>query len=110
MRVFNLSKNNIVLVCQIYKIFILKWMNMLLKHSEEDTLILKELQAKAKTYKEETGKSKSLYDDIINVWTHQDPIKRNVAKKNNLNYIEIFGSTYTLSEIQAIIENYISSR
>lgn len=83
---------------------------MLLKHSEEDTLILKELQAKAKTYKEETGKSKSLYDDIINVWTHQDPIKRNVAKKNNLNYIEIFGSTYTLSEIQAIIENYISSR
>lgn len=68
------------------------------------------MQRKAAAYKEKTGIEKSLYDDMINVWTHQDPIKRNVAKKNNLNYIEIYGNSYNLEEIKNIIENYISSK
>ena len=36
------------------------------------------------------GQKKSKYLDFINVWTVSDPLKRTVAKNNNLNWIEFF--------------------
>ena len=30
------------------------------------------------------------YVNGVNVWTHRDPLKRETAKNNNLNYLEIF--------------------
>lgn len=38
----------------------------------------------------EKSKTSNYYKTAINVWTNTDVIKRNTAKKNNLNYLEIF--------------------
>ncbi len=38
----------------------------------------------------ERAKTSKLYKDNINVWTVSDVVKRETAKKNNLNYIEYF--------------------
>ena len=38
----------------------------------------------------EKSKTSNYYKNAINVWTNTDVIKRNTAKKNNLNYLEIF--------------------
>ncbi len=48
---------------------------------------LKELNKKSNRHKE--GK-KSQYDNIIYVWSDLDVRKRNIAKENNLNYIELW--------------------
>lgn len=37
-----------------------------------------------------TNKNKDSYHDAINVWTVRDPLKRETARKNNLNWIEFF--------------------
>lgn len=39
--------------------------------------------------KEKAKKSK-FYENAINVWTQRDVRKRNVAKENNLNWLEFF--------------------
>ena len=36
------------------------------------------------------GKNSEQYKHAIEVWTHRDPLKRETAKNNNLNYLEIF--------------------
>lgn len=36
------------------------------------------------------SKNTKFYDIAIKVWTISDPKKRETAKKNNLNYIELF--------------------
>ena len=38
----------------------------------------------------EKGQKRNKYDRAIKVWTIKDPLKRETAKRNNLNYIEIF--------------------
>lgn len=37
------------------------------------------------------------YKNAINTWTKRDPLKRLVAKENNLNYLEVF--TYNINEL-----------
>ena len=48
------------------------------------------LQEKSLKRKQITGKNKSRYDSIIYTWTILDPKKRNIAKLNNLNFIEFW--------------------
>ena len=48
------------------------------------------LKQKSEQRKTQTGKQKSRYDSIINTWTNLDVKKRNIAKENNLNYIEFW--------------------
>lgn len=50
--------------------------------NEEHQAYLKELQEKAKTIEWNKG--------IINIWVNRDPLKRKIAKENNLNYLEFF--------------------
>ena len=38
----------------------------------------------------EIQKNSKYYDKVINDWTVRDVLKRNTAKENNLNYLEIF--------------------
>lgn len=48
------------------------------------------LQEKSFKRKQITGKNKSRYDAVIYTWTILDPKKRNIAKLNNLNFIEFW--------------------
>ena len=48
------------------------------------------LQEKSLKRKQITGKNKSRYDSVIYTWTILDPKKRNIAKLNNLNFIEFW--------------------
>lgn len=50
--------------------------------NEEHQKYLLEIQEKAKI--------SSWYERIINTWTYRDPLKRKIAKENNLNYLEFF--------------------
>lgn len=36
------------------------------------------------------AKNNKIYDDAINVWTVRDPLKRKIAKDNNINLLEFF--------------------
>ena len=38
------------------------------------------------------GKHTEQYEHAIDIWTKRDPLKRETAKKNNLNFLEIFSS------------------
>lgn len=49
-----------------------KWLNCAIKHYEQ------------------TGELDSSYFSYIETWTNRDPMKRQIAKDNNLNYIEFF--------------------
>lgn len=55
------------------------------KHIE----ILNEWKERAKI-RESKLKKRSQYSDYIKIWTIRDPLKRKVAKRNNLNWIEFF--------------------
>ena len=44
---------------------------------------------------------KDYYKKAIDVWTQKDPIKRETAKNNNLNYLEIFSN-----DIEIVIEQF----
>ena len=46
-------------------------------------------QQRAQKIKEESGKQ-SRYMAFIDTWTKRDPLKRETAKKNNLNWLEFF--------------------
>ena len=49
------------------------------------------------------NKKKDLYKNFIEVWTEIDPLKREIAKKNNLNFIEIFPDDFN-NDIDSIVE------
>lgn len=53
----------------------------------EEINIIKE---KSEKRKQITGKLKTRYDALIETWTIRDPKKREIAKKNKLNYLEFF--------------------
>ena len=58
--------------------------------TENDLKDIEILKENAKRIREETGKDKSRYDNELETWTIRDVNKRNIAKQNNLNYIEFW--------------------
>ena len=58
--------------------------------TEEDLKDIEILKQKAKRRCKETGKYKSKYDSELETWTIRDVNKRNIAKQNNLNFIEFW--------------------
>ena len=64
-------------------------------NSKEDQTILNEWKEKY------NNGEHPLYLNMINVWTISDPKKRETAKKNNLNYVELF----TKEDIQLFLIN-----
>ena len=56
------------------------------KNDENDIKRLNELKDKYSIFYNENGK----WPQVITIWTEKDVEKRNTAKKNNLNYIEVF--------------------
>ena len=66
--------------------------------NKDDLFLLEQLKGKANNSKRHLEGKKSQYDVMIYVWSELDPRKRQTAKNNNLNYIEI----WSVSEI----ENY----
>ena len=56
----------------------------------EDLNELELLRQKSEKRKQETGKPKTRYDAVIDTWVNRDPMKRKIAKENNLNYIEFW--------------------
>ena len=66
------------------------------KTNIEDINCLNEYKAKHTKY----------YDKIIEVWTVRDVNKRNIAKENKLNYLEVF--TTDIEKCKDIINTYIT--
>ena len=62
------------------------------ENNEEDQLILKSWKDKNTNY----------YNNAINTWTIRDVNKRNIAKQNNLNYIEF----WNINELRNWLNNY----
>ena len=66
------------------------------KHGKEPYLETNIQKEKVKLWEEKSkeinfkGKNKKTYNDAIYTWTISDPLKRETAKKNNLNWIEFF--------------------
>ena len=80
------------------------------KYNTDDKHTLKILKHKSRQYKiNNNSADKNFYDNFINVWTKVDTLKRNVAKKNNLNYIELFEKIKTKDELLNIINNYFKN-
>ena len=52
------------------------------------------------------NKHTKYYDKIIEVWTVRDVNKRNIAKENKLNYLEVF--TTDIEKCKDIINTYIT--
>lgn len=69
----------------------------------KDIELLKEKANKSERHK--MGKE-SQYDKIIYVWTDLDVKKRNIAKENNLNYIEF----WTVDELKKWLSSYDNNR
>ena len=59
-------------------------------NDENDIKALDKFINRNNEIKQKTGRIDTLYDRIIHVWTITDPLKRETAKKNNLNFIEIW--------------------
>ena len=55
----------------------------------------------------EKSKESDYYKQAIYTWTNLDVRKRNIAKENNLNYLEIF--TDNLDECITVFEEYLSN-
>ena len=58
--------------------------------TEEDLKEVEEIKQKSENRKQITGKQKTRYDSLVETWTVRDPLKREIAKKNELNYLEFF--------------------
>lgn len=58
-------------------------------NNKEHIDLINKWEKRAIEIEEKTNK-KSKYRDYINTWTRRDPLKRETAKKNNLNWIEFF--------------------
>lgn len=50
-----------------------------------------------------TGKSVTAYDNLIKTWTVRDILKRNTAKQNKLNYLEIY-PFYSIEDVPDFIK------
>lgn len=59
------------------------------KKNKEDQKIIKKWKEKSKELNFKQQK-KIFYKNAIEIWTKKDPLKRKIAKKNNLNWIEFF--------------------
>jgi hypothetical protein len=68
-------------------------------NSLEDQLRLKELKQKEF---ENKSKQKTQFTRMIEVWVERDPYKREIAKKNNLNLLEVF----SLVQLKRWLINY----
>lgn len=77
--------------------------------NEYDNNLLNKLKDAATIRKTETGKSVTRYDALIDTWTVRDVAKRNMAKSNKLNYLEIFPH-YNLADIPTFIRNNFSGK
>lgn len=82
-------------------------------HGKEpyDELSLKHQQILKEWKEKSLRRDNSDYNEAINVWTKKDPLKRIVAKENNLKYIEIWsknGKCPDKEEIIAEIKKYIN--
>lgn len=60
------------------------------ENNEEDIKERNKLVSLAETSKRHLEGKKSQYDVILYTWTNLDPRKRNIAKANNLNFIEFW--------------------
>lgn len=58
--------------------------------NDEDKKEIKILQQKSNEIKKKTNKIKTQYDVIIYTWSDLDVRKRDLAKQNNLNYLEFY--------------------
>ena len=70
--------------------------------NEDDLKEIEIIKEKAEKRKQITGKNKSRYDALIEIWTKHDVLKRNTAKQNNLNYLEFF----TILELENWLKTY----
>lgn len=68
--------------------------------SKEDNKILNEWKHKVEI------KKNSMYQRAIEGWTISDPLKRKIAKDNNIKYIEIFNRKITKDELIKTINEY----
>lgn len=68
--------------------------------SKEDLEELKNLKQKSETLKKVSHK-KTRYDSVIETWTIRDPKKRNVVKKNKLNFKEF----WNLKEVKDFVRD-----
>ena len=69
---------------------------------------LEYIKSRNEILKKKSGDRITRYDNLISTWAIRDVEKRNTAKKNNLNYLEIY-PLYPLDEIVEFIhENYNS--
>ena len=70
--------------------------------NQEDLEIVKKWEKKANEINWKNEK-KELYRNFLEVWTQQDPLKREIAKKNKLNFLEIFPDDFD-NNLDNIIE------
>lgn len=59
-------------------------------NSKEDLELVETWKNKGLALKEKHSPNEGYYDGGIKVWTIKDPLKRETAKNNNLNYLEIW--------------------
>ncbi len=59
------------------------------KNNKEHLKIIEEYNNKSQ-YRNFKNKKKSFYKQAIYIWSIRDPLKREIAKQNNLKYLEIF--------------------
>lgn len=77
-------------------------------YTEECEEELEYIKSRNEILKKKSGNRITRYDNLISTWAIRDVEKRNTAKKNNLNYLEIY-PLYPLDEIVKFIhENYSS--
>ena len=69
------------------------------KNNIEDQKLLEKWESKDSKY----------YKDAIKTWTIRDVLKRETAKLNNLNYLEIFGKEINEEYIFNLIDEKIKS-
>lgn len=74
------------------------------KTNFNDIKILKDMKEKSETRKLFNGGKKTRYDSLINTWTIRDIEKRDIAVKNNINYLEIFPK-YNFNDLPQFIKN-----
>ena len=70
--------------------------------SFEDKIELEKFKQRSLEIKKNTCRLKTRYDALIETWTIRDVKKRNIAKENNLNYLEFF----SILDLKMWIENY----
>lgn len=72
------------------------------KDNKSDIELLNKLKEKSISSKRHKDGKKSQYDMMIYTWTDLDVRKRNIAKENNLNYIEF----WNIKEVETWLETH----